>query len=136
MILCRIGHAGWDVCGICNDDEEQTCDVLDLLMAHDDGTTCLAWLRKSIAENGPPRNEEKSRKLSKNIYELKHKQIRLFYFFDSGRLIIVANGAPKPSKKALKQHVATAERRRQAYIKARDAGDVTTIDPAETHDGH
>lgn len=31
---------------------------------------------------------------------------------------------------------ATAERRRQAYIEARKADDVTTIDPAETHDGH
>ncbi|HNX19211.1 MAG TPA: type II toxin-antitoxin system RelE/ParE family toxin [Acidobacteriota bacterium] len=136
MILRRIGRADWDVCGICNDDEERTCDVLDLLVDHADGATCLAWLRKSIAEHGPPGNKEKSRRLSQYIYELKHKQLRLFYFFDEGRLIVVAHGAAKPSEKVLKRHVARAEQRRRAYMEARRTGDVTIIDAAETPHGH
>ena len=110
--------------------------MLDLLMAHADGETCLAWLRKSIAEHGPPKNKEKSRPLSRYIYELKHKRLRLFYFFDSGRRLIVTHGAAKPSERVLKRHIGHAEQRRKAYLEARRAGSVTTFDPAETHDGH
>lgn len=71
-----------------------------------------------IAENGPPRNETKFKHEEDNIYAIKLGQIRVYCFFDAGRMIVVTHGSLKKKQKANPGDLKRAKRLRDEYLKA------------------
>lgn len=72
-----------------------------------------------IANNGAPRNPEKFRHEEDGIFAIKQNQIRVYCFFDAGRMIIVTHGTLKKRQKANPEELKRAKRLREEYLKAR-----------------
>jgi len=69
----------------------------------------LAALFQRIADNGPPHNEEKFRKLEDNVFEIKTRRgIRVLCFFDGEKSLLLTHGFPKPQKKVLMVEISKA----------------------------
>ena len=80
------------------------------------------------AANGPPRNEAKSRRLAKGIYELKTRGgIRIPYFVDEGRVIICTEAIMKPKGTELRKIIRRSELMRESYFRAKSAGALEII---------
>ena len=63
------------------------------------------------ADNGLYINEEKFRKIKgEDLWEFKSDQVRIFCFFDKGRIIILSNGFVKKSAKTPKNQIEKAKR--------------------------
>ena len=48
-----------------------------------------------MADHGPILNVEKSRELEDGIYEFKTKNVRIFWFYDEGRIVLISHGKMK-----------------------------------------
>ena len=70
----------------------------------------------SIAENCPPHNREKFRNEGDNIYAIKQNQIRVYCFFDQGKMIILTHGFMKNSRKADPEQLIKAKKIREKYL--------------------
>lgn len=83
----------------------------------------LTALLDRIAEQGPPRNEEKFKHLtdSAEIYEIKAGCLRLYCFWDNQKLIVTTNGSIKKSKKADPAAIEAAEEWKKRYFTAKKA---------------
>jgi len=74
----------------------------------------LALLHSS-ADNRLPRNIEKFRKVSDNIWEFKSYQVRILCTFDKGRMILLLNGFIKKQQKTPIEEIKRAERLLSEY---------------------
>lgn len=81
----------------------------------------LRALFNFIAEKGPPRNETKFKHEDDDIYAIKLGQIRVYCFFDAGRMIVVTHGTIKKKQKANPEDLKRAKRLRDEYLKATKA---------------
>jgi hypothetical protein len=72
-----------------------------------------------IAKNGAPRNPEKFRHEEDEIFAIKQNQIRVYCFFDAGRMIVVTHGTLKKRQKANPEDLKRAKRLREEYLKAK-----------------
>jgi mRNA-degrading endonuclease RelE of RelBE toxin-antitoxin system len=70
-----------------------------------------------IADNGPPKNEEKFRYEGDGIYAIKQNQVRIYCFFDSGKMIILTHGFMKKDKKANPNQLEKAKNIKNYYFK-------------------
>ena len=70
---------------------------------------------KSIADNGPLKNEEKFRHEGDGIYTIKQNQIRVYCFFDQDKMFILTHGFIKKSQKADPKQKAKAIKIREEY---------------------
>jgi hypothetical protein len=77
-----------------------------------------------IAENGPPKNKEKFNYEGDQIYAIKKNKkngnLRVYCFFDEGKIIILTNGVFKQKNKANPEVLKKAKRLREKYFKARE----------------
>ena len=48
-----------------------------------------------MADHGPILNVEKSRELEDGIYEFKTKNVRILWFYDEGRIVLISHGKMK-----------------------------------------
>ncbi len=55
----------------------------------------LDALLERMANHGPILNEQKSRQLDDDIYEFKTRNVRVFYFYEKGRVVILSHGKMK-----------------------------------------
>ncbi len=77
-------------------------------------------LLEHVAAHGPPKNRQKSNDLGEGIFELKPTdQIRLLYFFDDGRRIVMTHGVVKKRQKMDRVEIGKALDLRGRYLKAR-----------------
>jgi len=77
-------------------------------------------LLKSAADNGPPKNEEKFKKLNDDeLFEFKDFQRRIFCTFDKGKLIVLTHGFIKKSKKTPKSDIKRAKELLKLYREER-----------------
>ena len=86
----------------------------------------LASLLTFTAQNGPPKDQTKYRKLrGKNkIYEFKTSGgLRLLCFWDGPALIICTHGVTKLADKKFENEVTKAENSRLEYLAAKKKGD-------------
>lgn len=79
----------------------------------------LRALLESIANKGAPRNVTKFRHEEDGIFAIKQDQIRVYCFFDSGRLIVVTHGVLKKRQKANPEDLKRAKRLREEYLKSK-----------------
>ena len=82
--------------------------------------TKLLRLIVHIAKHGPPSNTEKFRHEEDKIFAIKVSQIRIYCFYDRGKLILLTNGLIKKDRKASRSALDTAKRIRDQYLKERE----------------
>lgn len=79
----------------------------------------LFRLIEHMADQGAPHNEQKFRLEEDGIYAIKHGQVRIYCFFDAGRIILLTHGTIKKKKKADPEDLKRAKHLRQAYLAAK-----------------
>ncbi len=73
---------------------------------------------KYIADNGPPHNEEKFKKLVDDVFQIKTRRgIRVLCFFDGEKSLLLTHGFPKPKSKVLRVEISKAIEWRKDYFK-------------------
>ena len=92
----------------------------------------LMSLLDYTSKHGAPRNKEKCRALIGNssedqLFEFKTKMLRLFLFYDEGRVIICANGIPKGKAKEQNRAIQAARDWKKHYFSAKTASKITII---------
>lgn len=112
MRLRRVRRGRWEVLAVCSDRGD--CPVLEFLAGlggklAKQREQMLALLSQ-VAEDGPPRNVERSHKIAGDVWELLRGDLRILWFYGEGRIVVLAVGFVKQSQKTPKAFVATAER--------------------------
>ena len=79
-----------------------------------------------LEEYGNLAREPLSKHLVDGIYEIRVIEsgniVRVLYFFDEGRIIIVTNGFIKKQQKTPKNEIELAKKRREDYYSRKEAG--------------
>jgi len=108
----------YDIYGITIDNR---CLVMDFINELEDADQkkIIALLQRA-ADSGPPRNEEKFKKLKDEmLWEFKSYQVRILCFFDKEKLIILTHGFKKKRDKTPKNEIERANKLRKEYFKKR-----------------
>jgi phage-related protein len=76
---------------------------------------------RQLGDIPPPiKNDEVSRKISQNLFELRAKSqkryLRLFYFYDGEKQAIITHGFSKKSDKTPKREIEHAEQLRDRFL--------------------
>ena len=80
------------------------------------------------ADNGPPRDEEKSKPLREGIFEFRTKGgLRLLWFYDEGRVVICVNGYIKQGQKTPNAEIDAAIQWKNKYFTAKRSGTLKEI---------
>ena len=84
----------------------------------------LARLWTDIADDGPPSNDQKFKKLdgTSGLYEIKTSKLRVLCFWDEGSLIICTHGFVKKSQKTPKSEIKKAEQAKTDYFDEKGKG--------------
>lgn len=131
MKLRCVAQGTWSVMAIC--DSRGDCQVRvfleDLAADSQSDYHQTTALLRSVAMNGPPRNEMRSRPLADKVFELKTRGgIRILYFYDDGRLVICTEALRKPKKRELRTAIALAAEARTRYLEAKRHGALEIIE--------
>ena len=110
--------------------DESSCELFEFFEEQgrdrpDEMKRLLSLLDRS-AEKGVPNNIEHVRFFNKEgIFEFKTRGgLRVFAFWDKGRLIICTNGFVKKKQKTPKREIQKAVAWKKAYFKAKDDDDI------------
>ena len=82
----------------------------------------MLQLLERVAASGPPRNTDISHKIQGDIWEFIKGRLRVFWFYDEGRVIVCTHGLVKKSQKTPKRDITQAEQVRIAYFAAKQRG--------------
>ncbi len=89
----------------------------------------LALLRRRVAQLGPPRdNPDLCDGVEDEIWEFRKGSVRLFWFYDEGRVVVGAHAYKKQGQRAPRRHIKTAKALRAAYLTAKRTGGVPVED--------
>lgn len=134
MILVTLNRDVYHIVAICGTRSDHTieCDVYDQLDANADSNPDvpgMVYLLKRSAQSGPPRNKEKSRHLRNGIWEFKHKRLRVFYFYDAGKLIICTHSfVKKTNDPTPTKQINHADQCMAQYLADKGRNDIRIID--------
>jgi phage-related protein len=81
--------------------------------------------------NGMPTNEQKVRKLEgrfDDLLEFKAGCLRLFWFWDKGKVVICTHGIVKKSQATPQKDLKTANERRKAYLAAKKNNEIKILE--------
>jgi len=81
----------------------------------------LALLRR-IEAQGPPRSVELSHQVGSGLWELVRGRLRVLWFYDEDRDLILTHGFVKRSRKTPAAEIARAAAYRASYRRAKAAG--------------
>jgi mRNA-degrading endonuclease RelE of RelBE toxin-antitoxin system len=106
------------------------CELLEFLNSlganYEATKRSLLALFDKISLQGPLRNTEKSHKLN-DIWEFIQGDLRIFYFYDKGRLIICTHGVIKRGRKIKRGDIERAENLREEYLRLAISFDLPII---------
>jgi len=85
----------------------------------------LAALLNFFARTGNVRNVEKVRNLGRQIFEFKTTDLRVFWFWDEGRIVVCTHGLKKQSQKTPRREIDRAVAWREDYFEAKAEGSIT-----------
>jgi len=130
MHLRRVRRSRWEVLATCS--KRGDCPVLDFLAGLEgklakQAVRMLALLSQ-VAEDGPPRNVERSHQVAAEIWELIHGDLRILWFYAEGRIVVLTGGFVKKSQKTPRAEVEAAER---ALAEFREASRGNTLEIEE-----
>lgn len=128
MKLHRVKQALWTIYAIGGNDE--SCPLRDFLEAAEAGEAKKMYARIAYsAQKGPPRNKEQCRDIGDKIFELKTKDLRVFFFYDKGRVIVCSHGWEKDQQKLDPREKERAIRARTQYFAAKRDGLLEVVAP-------
>lgn len=109
-------------------DNRGACTLLDFLEGLDanfgkDQARMLALLER-VAMGGPPHNTDISHKIEDDIWEFIQGRLRVFYFFDEGKVVVCTHGLVKKTQKTPKNDIKIAVRVREQYFAAKRQGNL------------
>lgn len=105
--------------------EKNICPVMDFVenLALRDKKQLIALFHR-VANNGPPHNEEKFKKLRDDIFELKtYRGVRILAFFGSSNSLVLTHGFYKPKQRRLERQIDKAVKVRQEFFTTSDKKD-------------
>lgn len=124
MRLRRVRRGRWELLAVCPDRGD--CPVLEFLVGLSGKLARqqeqMLALLSQVAEDGPPRNVERSHKIAGDIWELLRGDLRTLWFYGEGRIVVLAVGFVKKSQKTPKAEVAAAERALERFRAAERQG--------------
>ena len=88
----------------------------------------MVRLLKLTSKHGPPRNKEKSNYLEGKIFEFKHNQLRILYFFDERKLIVCTHHFVKKQPKAPKKEIKRAKELHKLYLQNKNNGNLQFVE--------
>lgn len=114
-----LGQGQWTLMCIVRNGHPLAIDYLETL-AETDAAKVAAFLQRTT-QIGPLRySDEKSKKLTDQLFELKPtSQVRLLYFFDGPRRIVITHGFTKKRGKTPPREIDRALELRGAYMEER-----------------
>ncbi len=129
MILSQIAKDRWTV--LAPVDKNGGIPLLDFLMdsvkSGEAKEKMLSLLTFKVPTEGPPKNEEKCRKLKDGIYEFKSAskrgpKVRVLFFYDKGNIVICSNFFLKDQQKTPPREIEKAKEIREQYLNDKKAG--------------
>ena len=134
MRLRVVRRGLWTVFAVCN--ERGDCPLLEFLF---DGLSPTPWGLQprgplgsqkvrmlarlaEVAQNGPPRNTKICHQIETDIWQLELGRIRILWFYDQGRVVILSHGFLKQTQKTpeAEKQVARETLRRYREAKSRN----------------
>lgn len=131
MLLKVLFSGEWTVYAVCSD--RGSCYVEDFLKeasaACDVDSSLIFAIFKRIAKKGIIRNNVNSHSIAKDIYEIIAPPLRISYFYDANKSIILTHGFRKTSQVTPDSHKDRAIKTRNQYFLDRK------VDAITYHDG-
>lgn len=84
----------------------------------------MLQLLERVAVSGPPKNTDISHSIQDDIWEFIKGRLRVFWFYDEGRVVVCTHGIVKKSQKTPSQPIEHAKNARKAYFEAKRRGKV------------
>lgn len=81
-------------------------------------------LFRQMVEMGEIHNTEKFTQEEDDIYAFKSFQVRIYCFFDAGKLILLTNAVKKKQRRARPEDLKRAKNIRAAYFEAKERGEI------------
>lgn len=128
MVLKTIIRSQWTLLAIV--DQHGHCDVMEYIeqyVEHNSDASAMMRTFERVSQYGPYRDNEKSKQLTRNIYEFRRGQLRVLYFYDKGMLIICTQPFIKKCKKTPRSEIERAECLCKLYRYDQLKGDITFI---------
>lgn len=128
MKLLTIRQGKWHVLAHCRD--RGTCDLMNFLNGLEGDLRAdldkLLVIFNRTATEGPSRRTEISKAITgrPGIFEFRAGRLRVFYFYDEGKVIVCTNGIIKTTRKtptAVLDHAETIQRQ---YFRAKECGEL------------
>ncbi len=136
MRVLKILNRKFEVLSVC--DCENGADKLTLFLASLDGNfkankEGILQLIEYAATNAPLRNNDLSHQIDKEegVWEFIKGRLRVPYFYDKGKVIVVAGGFLKKSQKTPTSVIAHAIKIKKEYEAAKEAGNLTIEDATD-----
>lgn len=130
MRLKQIRSAAWHVLVICS--ERGDCELLRFLENLDGQLAAdrvrMARLLDRVAEAGPPDNVERSHQVATGIWEFIAGRLRVFWFYDAGRIVVCSHGIVKRTRKAPRHEIERAQRAYADYQAAKAAHRIVIVE--------
>ena len=107
----------WEIVAVARGNRNEVADFVDALPIPAQKKIVRMFQIIADAEDGPFmfRNEQKMRHLGEDLYELKSDQVRLLFFIDRPRRLVVATGFLKKTAKTPGDEIARAKLMRALY---------------------
>lgn len=88
----------------------------------------MLQLLERVATAGPPRNTDISHSIQDDIWEFIKGRLRVFWFYDVGRVVVCTHGIVKKSQKTPTQAIEHAKKAKDAYFEAKKQGRVVILE--------
>jgi hypothetical protein len=130
VILRSIRKGQWRLDAVCTTRGE--CDLLEFLQAPPGDALAgdkarMLRLFEWVSSAGPPRNDEISHIIDRpdGIWEFIKGRVRVAWFYDEGRMVILSHGFIKATKKTPPAEIERARRARNEYLRDKKAQRIT-----------
>lgn len=132
MNLRIVRRGRWTVYAVCT--ERGDCPLLSFLQEGEpkgwqskEKGRMLARLA-SVAEDGPPRNAEACHQVDDEIWQLEQGRVRVLWFYDEGRVVVLSHGFLKSSRKTPEREKRTARAALKRYRDAKRRGEIRLLE--------
>lgn len=124
MRVRRLLQGKFTVYAVC--DSRHSCVLLDFLEGlganlQRDSDHMLALLER-VSQQGPPHNTDVSHQIDGEIWEFIKGRLRLFWFYDEGRVVVCTHGLVKKGQKTPKSDIEQAQQWRNSYLESKQKG--------------
>ena len=135
MILKLVCRGVWRIYAICG--ERGECALLDFLQGSGRGDTLGRDKRRLLAEldrvahtSYPPNDTEVSHKVDRehDIWQFTRGGVRVLWFYDDGRLMILSHGFQKETRKTPERELGRARRAKGMYLQAKRIGQLRFLE--------